>query len=112
MAEFSRRIERAAGKEHRCEQCRKVIPIGERHSYWAGKAEGYLSSYREHMDCRDAWLSLNWEERPNWPDDEELAWLCDDDVQPEERAWMAGRWPAVAERMGWSAPARTKGAAS
>lgn len=86
-------------KDYVCEQCRKTIAVGSRHSYWAGKHDGNFWAYREHMDCRDAWLGLiDFRKEDSY---EGIPFLCDDDVEPEDRAWVGEKWPAVADRLGW-----------
>lgn len=87
-------------KEHVCEQCRKAIPMGERHSYFAGKFDGQFWTYREHADCRVAWLALITRRDDDFYDG--VAFLCDDDIEPAEREWMRSEHPAVAERLGWT----------
>lgn len=43
-----------AKKQHRCEECRAPILVGERHYYYAGKWDGDFSSGRQHTLCLQA----------------------------------------------------------
>lgn len=97
--DFGSQCTPTARKKHVCEQCHKAIDVGEKHSYWAGKHDGDFYAYREHIDCRDAWLGLI--DLRNDDSYEGVPFLCEDDVSPGERAWLGEKWPAVAERMGW-----------
>lgn len=50
---FSERISRAR-KEYHCCECGKKIHKGQKYWYCMGKWEGEISSYRQHIECRDA----------------------------------------------------------
>ena len=89
-------------KLHKCDQCNKAILVDERHWKCAGVVDGDFSSSREHLDCRDAWLELNFAMRSIEPS-EGAPFLCDDEHEDDERAWMRDAFPAVARRLGWSA---------
>ncbi|HWA67144.1 MAG TPA: hypothetical protein VG899_12350 [Mycobacteriales bacterium] len=47
-----------ARKEHRCDECRRIIKSGEVYQRFAGKCDGYLSSYTTCSHCEAAvgWL--------------------------------------------------------
>lgn len=85
-------------KAHHCENCGKPIACDEAHIYVAGKTEGEFMTYREHADCRAAWVELNFDLR----DCEEAGFLRDDEFAPEDKTWMRTEFPAVAERL-WGA---------
>ena len=97
MVDFLRTKSVRAAKAHRCEQCHKPIEVGTLHTYCACKHEGEFYAYREHDDCRAAWVALN-NERDLGLDDE-WCLLKDDEIEPEEREWLRGVYPAVAERL-------------
>lgn len=100
MSEFVRFSEPVARKTHRCEQCRKHIAIGERHSYVAAKSDGVVYGYREHVRCREAWTALRNLADLGW--DDELDWLFD--LAEDEHDFIISEFPDVAERLGWVAP--------
>lgn len=43
-----------ARKEHKCEWCGEPILKGEKHHRETGKFDGNFTSYRMHLECRDA----------------------------------------------------------
>lgn len=57
-AEFCAVRERRAAKEHRCEECGRTIPVGERYSYASGKFEGDFFDAKQCVHCAAAagWL--------------------------------------------------------
>jgi hypothetical protein len=94
--EFFRTSIVTARKDHRCEQCRHVIPAGAPHTYCAGKFEGDFMSYREHSDCRAAWHELNFKIREYYED--AAPFMRDDECLKEDRAWLEEHYPVVAAR--------------
>ena len=96
----------AARKQHRCEHCGKPIEVGEKHRRSAQVWDGDFSSYREHIECFAAWNELNFSRHLKDRDPCEGAPFLrdDDDFYPEDRQWMREVYPAVAARLGWSAP--------
>lgn len=85
-------------KDHRCEHCNGQIVKGESHFYCAGKFEGNLVDYREHVDCQKAWIALNEKLRDNkWEDSHPF--LADDDYDVGEREWLHQNFPVVAVRL-------------
>lgn len=90
-------------KPHICEHCRREIAIGEQHRKCAQVWEGDFHSYREHLDCHEAWNELNFDLRDIYPT-EGAPFLSDDNHEEDDRAWMREKYPAVAERLGWTAP--------
>ncbi len=92
---FNRKIVKAA-KAHRCEQCYGEIAQGERHSYGAGKWDGDFWSYREHADCREAWLKHVVEHLEYY---DEAPFLRD--LNSDERDGVISEFPQVAARLGW-----------
>lgn len=71
---FSSVTKHTARKAHRCEYCRKTIPVGTLHVKIAGKWYGDFHSGRGHEDCRDLWHALYDE----YASDEGMAWdLCE-----------------------------------
>lgn len=97
MVEFFRTKTVKAAKAHRCEQCGKQIDIGTQHVYCAYKVDGGFTAYREHADCRDASIELN-NARDLDPYDVWQFLYCDE-FEPDERDWLRGKYPAVAERL-------------
>lgn len=91
-----------ARKAHRCEHCRGEIAIGEKHRKSAQVWEGRFHAYREHLDCYEAWNRLNFDLR-DIAHYEGAPFLCDDNHDPEDHDWMRHEYPAVADRLGWSA---------
>lgn len=84
-----------ARKSHICTQCLSTISIGEKYSRAAGKFDGCMVDYCEHLDCREAWVAHNEhvgrrydDELPFFPDDEDL------DV-----SFIREKYPAVLDRM-------------
>lgn len=103
MSDFTNfRIVRAA-KQHRCDQCGKQIEAGEKHQYAAAVIDGDFGAYREHFECRDAWIALNFDVRPGCPSEGTPFLVDDDEVEPDEKAWMLEEFPSVAARLGWGA---------
>jgi hypothetical protein len=47
-----------AAKEHRCCECRHKIQKGERYCYIKGKWDGEFSTFRQHLLCREACMTL------------------------------------------------------
>lgn len=100
MTDFHSVEMRKAAKDHRCEHCRKAISKGETHRRVAQVWEGDFHSYREHVECFNAWNELNFTIRGLYPS-EGAVFLGDDDHEDGEREWMCEAYPIVAERMGW-----------
>lgn len=90
-------------KAHTCEQCRKPIEIGESHTYCAGKFDGYFIAYREHDDCRAAWIALHELRRTQWDEwNDTHPFIADDDeIDAGEIEWFREKFPTVAARI-WS----------
>lgn len=44
---------RTARKEHKCVECRKIIPKGEKYNILTGKWDGEMSSYKMCLTCRE-----------------------------------------------------------
>lgn len=93
---------RRAAKPHRCEQCGGAIIVGEEHSYGAGKVDGDFWSYREHSDCRAAWLKHVVEHLEYY---DEAPFLRD--LATDERDGIVADFPEVAARLGWKADVST-----
>jgi hypothetical protein len=94
--EFWRATEPVAAREHKCETCGKVIAKGARHFSSVGKAEGHFMAYREHAECRAAWLDM----RDFMGLDYDDALVLSDMDEPSDRAALLERHPIVAERLG------------
>jgi len=47
-----------ARKQYKCDECRRAIPVGEKHRYTVGKWDGMVQSYRTCAHCHAAstWL--------------------------------------------------------
>lgn len=54
---FSERISKAR-KETKCCECGKKIQKGQKYWYCAGKWDGEMSYYRQHIECRDACYAI------------------------------------------------------
>ena len=50
-----------ARKQHRCDECQRAIPIGAVYVRCSGKWDGYVATYRQHVECRDFCASVNLE---------------------------------------------------
>ena len=87
-----------ARKSHRCDECGHEITKGERYSYWTGKTDGSVSTWKSHADCREAVLKLN--KLHGSRDGDE--WLSLSDLELDDREWLCEHFPAVAARVGWS----------
>ena len=87
-----------ARKAHRCDECDHEIAKGERYSYWHGKTDGYVQTWKSHADCRQAVLELNKLHGVQYGDE----WLGLRDLECEDREWLCEDFPAVATRVGWS----------
>lgn len=59
LPEFYDETYPVARKEHRCCECGGVIKSGERYARCAGKWDGDLSCYRQHVACRDFAARIN-----------------------------------------------------
>lgn len=103
MSDFHAHSIVTARKPHKCEHCRKPIGIGEKHRKSVQVHEGDFSAYREHVDCFHAWFKLNFDPYlrniGHW---ESVPFLCDDEHEGDDKAWMREFYPHVAERLGWS----------
>lgn len=55
---FSDRDVKSARKEHRCDECQRMIRPGEPYYFATGKYDGYVESYHVCAHCRaaSAWL--------------------------------------------------------
>lgn len=89
-----------ARKPHSCEHCRTPIAVGEKHRKCAQVWEGDFHTYREHIECHNAWVELNFDLR-GIDHCEGAAFLRDDDHETDDKAWMQEAHPIVAERLGW-----------
>lgn len=86
-------------KHYTCEQCRKSILPGEKHNYCCGKFEGEFIDYREHNECRDAWVAIN--DLRGGMDSDGAPFLRDDDIEPQEKELLITKYPEVAKRLGF-----------
>lgn len=86
-------------KSHICEQCRKNIQIGVEHHYCAMKCDGDFTSYREHVECRKAWLALIDLTDGGFHEDT-YPFLCDEGTDAVEPEWFLNEHPIVAARLG------------
>lgn len=88
-----------AGRNHVCAQCCQTIGKGDDHNYVAMKFDGDFSAYREHPECREAWMKLNFEIRYLLHSDG-ASFLCDDEWDDrEEIEWLKANYPIVYERV-------------
>jgi hypothetical protein len=51
MGDFCQHEERKARKQHKCIECRGVIPVGEAYHYYSGAWEGKGFSVKRCNDC-------------------------------------------------------------
>jgi hypothetical protein len=105
MSDFFNRRDLVARKPHRCDQCRKMIPVGERHTYSAGRFDGDFQTSREHIECREAWIELARVREVDWWDPRPF--LFDDELEREDREWLKSAHPSVASRLFAAPPATT-----
>lgn len=98
--EFFSIREVCAAKPHRCEQCGREISKGEKHTYAAGKFDGDFYSYREHFECRTAWLEVS---QFALEYDDHAPFLRDADDLREWKPLLIEKHPVVAERL-WPTP--------
>lgn len=84
-------------KEHRCEHCGRAIVLRERHQVTAQLLDDVFSQFREHMECRAAWLDWNQNLRDDAHNDDGWPFLNDDDDL--DREWIEFAHPVVAERL-------------
>ncbi|MEC5289422.1 MULTISPECIES: hypothetical protein [unclassified Aurantimonas] len=95
MSDFASFKTITAAKPHQCENCQCEIAKGENHQKVSGVNDGDFYSYRTHMDCHHAVQEL-WSIQ-GLHDDEYLPWIWD--LEPEDREWLAEKYPAIAARM-------------
>jgi len=95
--EFSGESFPVARKAHRCDECGHGIEKGERYSYWTGKTDGSVGTWKSHTDCREAVLKLN-----KLCETQHDEWMSLSDIEVEDREWLCEDFPAVAARLGWS----------
>jgi hypothetical protein len=53
MWECKRKINRKAKKEHKCEECGKIINIKENYIYVSGISDGEPTSYKLCLECEE-----------------------------------------------------------
>lgn len=92
---FCRETKVKGRKIHRCDQCHRDIAAGEEHISGAHNLDGDFVSFREHIECRYAWLGWRKYMR-NDSFYETSPFLADDDL---ERDWFEKRHPLVARRL-------------
>lgn len=97
MSDFFVEKKVLARKVHRCEHCTREIAIGERHHRCAQVYDGQFHAYREHEECRDAFLANR--ELSGVDHYEPSPFLIDDDWCPEAIAWLKEDHPIVYGRM-------------
>ncbi len=99
---FCRESKVRGRKPHRCDQCAKLIAAGEEHVGGAHNLDGDFVSFREHVECRQAWLG--WRKYMRTDEVFETSpFLIDDDL---EREWFETRHPIVARRL-WPQEAKS-----
>lgn len=99
MLEFYRQRAVVGRKQYVCSQCGQPIPLGERHYAIALKADGDFASYREHVECRAAWVDLRGLRDLGWHEDSP-ALMDDGEIPVDDRAWIIAEHPTVAARLG------------
>lgn len=97
MTYCSHRDIKSTRKEHCCDGCGQMIPIGSPAYYWAGDCEGEFYSCYYHSECRAAEIAWN-DLQDLWGD--EYTALCVIREEAEDCAWLVKNYPIVANRMG------------
>lgn len=95
MSDFTSFKTITAAKPHQCEDCQREIAKGEKHHKVAGVVDGDFNSYRTHMDCQGAMNDL-WNFH-GFSYGDSIPWIWD--WEPEDREWLAEKYPAIAARM-------------
>ncbi len=102
----STQVVRTARKEHRCCECREVIPVGVRYEFFSGIWDGYADSHktclscveiRNHFACQSGWMfTCLWEQlEENFFPDMKAGGPCMQGLSPEAKARLFER------RMKW-----------
>ena len=93
MTDFYREniIERSR-KDHRCDGCRRIIPVGSKYLRYAGVYDGDFGCFAMHVDCRAAEVALNKIHDP-------YEWVPLSEFDDEDRPWIRENYPEVAARM-------------
>ncbi len=87
-----------ARKPHTCEQCGKVIPIGEKYRRQTGTYyDGELYSFATHLDCDEVWYKAIYQYSTS--EDYDLPFLKDDPDICLDEEWIREDYPKVAERL-------------
>ena len=87
-----------ARKPHTCEQCGKVIPIGEKYRRQTGTYyDGELYSFATHLDCDEVWLKAIYQYASAFDDD--LPFLKDYTDLEFDEEWIREDYPEVAARL-------------
>jgi hypothetical protein len=80
-----------AAKEHRCQLCGHLIPVGQRHVARRYVFEGRAETARMHLGCElitKCWTSQEWEDfdySQRWPDQETFI-ICNTRARTTEPA--------------------------
>jgi hypothetical protein len=90
---LSERIIKVTRRAHVCEGCGQTIPASDPAYNWRGVDDYFMSAYY-HPDCREAEVKLNdlWDRNSD-------EWMCLQDRDREDHAWILAEYPAVAERL-------------
>ena len=99
MAFASETTVKAVRKRHRCDGCNRFIEIGEPATRWSGMTDGDFAAVIYHPDCRQAEVDMNLHIMGHQYGDD---WCGLSDIEDEDRPWLLGSYPAVAERMGFA----------
>ena len=108
MSDFHSARKILAAQSHRCEHCHAEIEKGAFHWKIAQVWDGDFSAFREHLECRAAWSTLNFDVRDR-EHSEGAAFLRDDEWGSDDRDWLQEQFPIVYDRMRFAPPAKVEG---
>ena len=94
---FSCDSDHTARKARPCDECGRAIEPGQRYNKWVGTTDGDFSTWFSHVECRAATIELNKLHGADWDE-----WMNLSDMEHEDRDWLRGNHPVVADRFGLS----------
>jgi len=99
MTEFySETLVKKTRKDHRCDGCGKLIPIGSQALRYSGKFDGEFGTFVHHPECREAECALNKLCRTRYDE-----WMSLADIESDDHQWLLDKHPIVAARFGITA---------
>lgn len=106
--EFFREARIKSKKIYRCDSCLRQIELGEVSAYIVGKSDGDFWTCRQHADCREAGIALNYHfETDEWDSLDGLVNGWGNCAEHDEAlAILADKFPRVHARF---LPSKTRG---